>query len=143
MLNDTIFAPATPPGRSGVAVIRISGTAVKDVLKPLGISVSLVPRQARLVQLRDGINGEVMDAALALYFPAPRSFTGEDVLELHTHGSIAVQRAILEKLSTLSGVRMAEPGEFTRRAVLNGKMDVTAAEGLADLIYAQTAPDAG
>ena len=133
---DTIFAQATAPGRAGVSVVRISGPAAFDASRHLSGSVP-EPRVASLRQLTRA-DGSVLDRALVLAFPAPNSFSGEDVVELHLHGSVAVVNAVLFELGSLSGCRMAEPGEFTRRALHNGKMDLTQVEGLADLIEAQT-----
>ncbi|HEU5046949.1 MAG TPA: tRNA uridine-5-carboxymethylaminomethyl(34) synthesis GTPase MnmE [Rickettsiales bacterium] len=132
----TIFAVATPPGKSGVAVIRISGEQAKTALCALGVPQSLTPRIAALASLQHA--GEAIDKALVLYFNAPHSFTGEEVAEIHCHGSRATLHKLTQVLASLPGFRLAEPGEFTRRAFLNGKMDLTAAEGLADLIDADT-----
>ncbi len=136
MNTPTIFATATAPGKSGVAVIRISGAGAKDALTALGVSPLPAPRIATLAALKD--NENIIDKALVLYFETPHSFTGEDVVEIHCHGSRAVINQLLSVLSRLPDYRMAEAGEFTRRAFLNGKMDLTAAEGLADLIDAET-----
>ena len=133
----TIYALASAPGRAGVAVFRLSGPAVLGAAQALGITRPLAPRVATLVTLR-GPAGGLIDQALALYFPAPHSFTGEDVLELHTHGSRAVARLLLEALGQIPGLRLAEPGEFARRAFLHDKLDLAEAEGLADLIDAET-----
>lgn len=133
----TIFALSSGSGSSGVAVIRISGPAVAATITLLRIG-PLPPRVARLVQLIDPATGEAIDSALALFFPAPRSYTGEDVLELHVHGGRAVVGAALGALSRIDGLRLAEAGEFTRRAFHHGKMDLTEAEGLSDLIAAET-----
>jgi tRNA modification GTPase len=133
--GDTIYALSTAPGRAGIAVLRLSGALAAPALAALAGAVP-APREARLVRLRDG--GEIIDRGLALYFPAPRSVTGEDVVELHVHGSRAVVAALFEALAR-HGLRLAEPGEFTRRAFLNGKLDLAAAEGLADLVAAETA----
>lgn len=132
----TIFAPATAPGRAGVAVIRISGTQAGEALQALSGALP-TPRLATLCALKDA-QGEVMDRALVLWFPAPHSFTGEDVAELHLHGSRAVMARILDALGAMDGLRLAEPGEFSRRAFEHGKMDLSQAEGLADLIDAET-----
>ena len=131
---DTIFALATPRGRSGVAVIRISGPAALEAASALMTSV---PESRGLRSLRDG-EGGLLDQALVLRFDAGRSFTGEDVVELHTHGSPAILTAVLRVLSTLPGLRPAEAGEFTRRALENGRLDLAEVEGLADLIDAET-----
>ncbi|HEY0521995.1 MAG TPA: tRNA uridine-5-carboxymethylaminomethyl(34) synthesis GTPase MnmE [Stellaceae bacterium] len=137
---DTIFAPATAPGRAGVAVVRISGPASRAALLALGaVDPARAPRLARLTAFADPATGEILDRGLAIFFPAPASFTGEDVAELHLHGSRAVLAAILGTLAAQRGLRFAEPGEFTRRAFENGKLDLTEAEGLADLVEAETA----
>jgi tRNA modification GTPase len=135
---DTIFAPATAPGRSALAIVRISGPAAGDVCRRLTGRSPPAPRRAVLRRMRDVQSGEALDEGLILWFPAPASFTGEDVLELQVHGGRAVVAALLDALSALAGLRPAEPGEFTRRAFLNGRLDLTAVEGLADLIDAET-----
>lgn len=137
----TIYALASAPGRAGVAVFRLSGPAARDALRALGVAKPLTPRVASLVTLMapPPLPHAPIDQALALYFPAPHSFTGEDVVELHTHGSRAVIRLLLEALSHCPGLRMAEAGEFARRAFLNGKLDLAQVEGLADVIDAETA----
>lgn len=133
---DTIFAQATAMGRAGVSVVRISGPLAHDV------STSLVGRlpAARGSSLRmvKDLSGGFIDQALVLRFDGPTSFTGEDVVELHLHGSIAIMRRVLEVLGSFEGVRLAEPGEFTRRALENGRLDLVQVEGLADLIEAET-----
>jgi tRNA modification GTPase len=133
---DTIFALSTPPGKSGVAVVRVSGPLASATLGALGVRSLPSPRLATLAAL--GIGDEALDQALVIYFPAPHSFTGEDTIEYHVHGGRAVIRRLLEMLGSLPSLRPAGPGEFTRHAFLNGKMDLTAAEGLADLIDAET-----
>src|SRR5471030_821192 len=125
----SIYALSTSPGKSGVAIIRISGEAVKEALGALHVSTLPAPRMATLATLYETAD-TVIDKALILYFPAPHSFTGEDVVELHIHGSRAVIAALLGVFSRLPFLRPAGPGEFTRRAFLNGKMDLTTAEGL-------------
>ena len=137
-MADTIFAPATAPGRSAIAVIRLSGPACADVCRRLTKMPLPAPRRAALRRLREPASGEAIDQALVLWFPGPASATGEDVLELHVHGGPAVLGELLLALACLPGLRPAEPGEFTRRAFLNGRMDLTAAEGLADLVAAET-----
>ena len=134
--GDTIYALSTAPGRAGVAVLRLSGGQAAAALAALA-GIVPPPREARLVRFRDPA-GETIDRGLALYFPAPRSVTGEDVAELHVHGGRAIIAALFAALRHL-GLRLAEPGEFTRRAFLNGKLDLAAAEGLADLVAAETA----
>ncbi|SUS04326.1 tRNA modification GTPase MnmE [uncultured Defluviicoccus sp.] len=133
----TIFALASGAGRAGVAVIRISGPGALRVLESLSGQSGFRPRNAKRVELV-AAEGERLDSALALWFPAPNSFTGEDVAELHVHGGRAVVADVLAALGRCDGLRVAEAGEFTRRAVLNGKMDLTQAEGLADLVAAET-----
>ena len=135
--SNTIYALASAPGKSGVAVFRISGPAALSCLKFLGVDAALTPRVATLVKLMHA--GQTIDSALALYFPAPHSFTGEEVVELHTHGSRAVTRLLYDALGQCPGLRMAEAGEFARRAFNHGKLDLVQAEGLADLIDAETA----
>jgi len=135
-MSSTIFALATAPGRAGIAVMRLSGPRVGPALKSLSGSIP-PPRLARRAHFRDPSTGERIDDGLVLFFPGPRSFTGEDLAELHIHGSRAVAAALVKVLGRL-GLRLAEPGEFTRRAFEHGKLDLTAAEGLADLVAAET-----
>ena len=132
---DTIFAMATPPGQSAIAVIRISGP--KAGLSPILFQASCpAAGQFFLARLRAG--DQVIDEAMILYMVAPKSSTGEDVCEIHCHGSTAVIDAILDKLAKTDGFRLANAGEFTHRAFINGKMDLLAVEGLADVIKAET-----
>ncbi|NQU62519.1 MAG: tRNA uridine-5-carboxymethylaminomethyl(34) synthesis GTPase MnmE [Rhodospirillales bacterium] len=139
MNPETIYALASAGGRAGIAVIRISGAGTAAALKALGYpKAELEPRRALRTRLVDPVSGDDLDDGLALWFPAPNSFTGEDVGELHVHGGHAVTAGVLEALAAMVGLRMAEPGEFTRRAFENGKLDLTAAEGLADLVDAET-----
>ncbi|MDR6769413.1 tRNA uridine-5-carboxymethylaminomethyl(34) synthesis GTPase MnmE [Azospirillum sp. BE72] len=137
-LLTTIFALATAPGRSGVAVVRISGPEAGSALAALTGRPLPAPRRAVLTKLRDPRTGDMLDDALVLRFTGPASFTGEDVVELHLHGGRAVVAGVIEALATLPGLRLAEPGEFTRRAFENGKLDLTEAEAVADLIDAET-----
>lgn len=132
---DTIVARATPPGRGGIAVVRISGPAVRDLASPL-LGALPRPRYATLCGFR-GADGEALDLGLALYFPAPHSFTGEDVLELHAHGGVVLADMLVARVLAL-GARLARPGEFTERAFLNDKLDLTQAEAIADLIDADS-----
>ena len=134
--EDTIFAPATAWGRAGLAVIRISGPRAAEALAWLSGRRSWVPRRATRIRLQAGC--DILDHGLGLWFPAPASFTGEDVAELHVHGGRAVIAAVLDALSDLDGLRPAEPGEFTRRAFEHDKLDLTQAEALADLVAAET-----
>lgn len=136
---DTIFALSTARGRSAIAVIRVSGPRARAALAALAPHCAPHPRVAKLARLADPATGEAIDEALALWFPAPRSETGEDVVELQVHGGRAVIGGVLDALASIPGLRPAEPGEFTKRAFLNGKIDLTAAEGLLDLIEAETA----
>ena len=135
--RDTIFALSSGRPPAAIAVVRISGPRAGDALEALAGKVPS-PRQAALARLRDPRSNELIDEALALWFPAPHSETGEDVAELQLHGGRAVIAATLAALNTLDGLRPAEAGEFTRRAFENGKLDLTAVEGLADLVMAET-----
>jgi tRNA modification GTPase len=135
---DTVFALSTARGRAGIAVIRVSGGQAGSVLQALDVRLP-PPRRARVAQLRDLEAGEVLDQALVLWLPGPQSFTGEDMAELHVHGGPAVIAAVLNAVSRVPGCRLAEPGEFSRRAFEHGKLDLAEIEGLADLIAAETA----
>ncbi|WP_413204518.1 tRNA uridine-5-carboxymethylaminomethyl(34) synthesis GTPase MnmE [Rhodospirillum sp. A1_3_36] len=137
MTATTIFAPATARGRAGVAVIRVSGPAAGAAL--VALTGSQPPaRRARRARLTHPQSGDALDDGLVLWFPGPGSFTGEDVAEFQTHGGTAVIAAMLEALSRVPDLRPAEPGEFSRRAFLNGRMDLTEAEAIADLVNAET-----
>lgn len=136
-MSDTIFALATASGRAAIAVVRMSGPASGPVLRALTGSCP-APRRAVLRALRDPASGALLDRGLVLWFPAPGSATGEDMAELHLHGGQAVVAAVLAVLGACPGCRPAEPGAFTRRAYLNGRMDLAEVEGLADLIDAET-----
>jgi tRNA modification GTPase len=133
--NDTIVALASGPGRAAVAVIRVSGPRTRAALESLCGGVP-PPRHAALRDI--GARGAKLDRGLVLWFPGPASFTGEDMAELQLHGSRAVIRAAIDALIALPGIRLAEPGEFARRAFENGKLDLTEVEGLADLVNAET-----
>ncbi|KDN51024.1 hypothetical protein RSAG8_00653, partial [Rhizoctonia solani AG-8 WAC10335] len=142
---DTIFALSTPPGKGAIAVIRISGSRSRELysklLRPTAEHApghSIQSWKLKRCRLIDPGTGEVLDDTLAVFFRGPRSFTTEDSLELHLHSSRAVIAAALRVLSAQQGCRLAEPGEFTRRALLAGRIDLTQAEGLADLINAET-----
>lgn len=141
--QETIFALASAAGRAGVSVVRVSGPAAMASLgafigeKP-GIKPNIKPRQASLRKLKDPVSGAMIDHALVTAFVGPASFTGEDVVEYHLHGSVAVVRLLLSALAQQPHHRLAEPGEFTRRGFENGKMDLTSAEAIADLINAET-----
>jgi len=136
-MTETIYALATASGRAGVAMVRLSGPDAAAALRDLVGSLP-PPRQARHARFRDPDSGEVLDDGIALYFAAPASMTGEDVVELQLHGSRAVLAAAFALLARRPGFRLAEPGEFTKRAFLNGKLDLTAAEAIADLVEAET-----
>ena len=137
-MAQTIYALASGKGRSGVAVIRVSGPDTATVLSALLGGRLPSPRQASRAWLRDPAGGDLIDDGLVIWFPAPGSYTGEDVAELHIHGGRAIQQRLFQLLENQPGLRMAEPGEFTRRAFENGKMDLTEAEGIIDLIDAET-----
>ena len=134
-MSDTIYAPATAAGRAAVAVVRLSGPGTRAAVRALTGGVP----SARCASLRTvrGADGAAIDRALVLYFKGPDSYTGEDVAEFHVHGGAAVIGALIDALGA-RGLRLAEPGEFTRRAFENGKLDLAQAEGVADLIDAET-----
>jgi tRNA modification GTPase len=136
-LTDTIFALSSGPPPAAIAVIRVSGPAARLALERL-IGRVPEPRRAALARIHDPASGVLLDEALALWFPGPRSETGEDSAELQIHGGRAVIAAVLKALGELPGFRLAEPGEFTRRAFEAGRLDLTAVEGLADLVGAET-----
>jgi tRNA modification GTPase len=135
--RSTIFALSSGRPPAAIAVVRLSGPNVRIALQKLTGRLP-EPRKATLVRVRDPDSGEVIDEALALWFPAPHSETGEDVAELQLHGGHAVVAGVLDALGRIEGCRLAEAGEFTRRAFENGRLDLTAVEGLADLIGAET-----
>ncbi len=135
--SDTIYALSSGTGTAGVAVVRVSGAKARTIVKML--AGDLPPaRSARLTQLKRGAAGSAIDRGIVIWFPAPRSYTGEDVVEFHVHGGRAVIAGLFAALRSFPGVRAADPGEFTRRAFVNGKLDLVEAEGLADLIEATT-----
>jgi tRNA modification GTPase len=136
--TDTIFALATPPAKSGVAVIRLSGPLALTTLMGLCKLPSIESRHAHYASFYHPVTGELIDHGVAIFFKGPNSFTGEDVVELQLHGSIAVIDELNQILGAMPDLRPAGPGEFTHRAFLHGKMDLMEAEGLADLIDAQT-----
>jgi tRNA modification GTPase len=135
--RDTIFALSSGRPPAAIAVVRISGPRARVALEQL-IGRVPSPRRASLARVRDPQTGGIIDEGLALWFPAPNSETGEDMAELQVHGGRAVIAAVLAALAKLAGLRHAEAGEFTRRAFENGRMDLTAVEGLADLVAAET-----
>ncbi|THF64488.1 tRNA uridine-5-carboxymethylaminomethyl(34) synthesis GTPase MnmE [Pseudothauera nasutitermitis] len=134
--RDTIAAVATAPGRGGIGVVRVSGADLAPFAQAIAGRLPR-PREAHFARFRDA-QQQVLDEGLLLFFPAPHSFTGEDVLELQGHGGPVVMQMLLARCLEL-GARLAEPGEFTKRAFLNGKLDLAQAEGVADLIKASTA----
>jgi tRNA modification GTPase len=136
MSEDTVYAVSTGFGRVAIRVVRMSGPATRHVLKSLAGNLP-TPRRATLADLRVS-SGEPLDRCLILFFPGPASYTGEDCAELHLHGGRATLAAVLAALSSFGSCRSAEPGEFTRRAFANGKMDLAEVEGLIDLIDAET-----
>ncbi|MDI9313815.1 MAG: tRNA uridine-5-carboxymethylaminomethyl(34) synthesis GTPase MnmE [Hydrotalea sp.] len=135
-LNDTIFADSTGAGRAAIMVFRLSGPAVKTTLKTLTGKLPK-PRHATLCDLRDA-DGGIIDNALMLFFPAPHSYTGEDMAELQCHGSRAIKSALTKRLLKIDGLRVAEPGEFSYRAFRHGKLNLVEAEGINDLAMAET-----
>lgn len=135
--DDTVFALSSAPGKAGVAVIRVSGSRAGAALDALTAKRRPWARQASLRRLIDW-QGAAIDEALVLWFPAPGSFTGEDSVEFHVHGGRAIVESLFAALEKF-GLRPAEAGEFTRRAVENGKFDLTRAEAIADLVDAETA----
>src|SRR5210317_2268058 len=136
MATDTIVAAATPPGTGGVGIVRVSGTEVERIARAVLGSLP-EPRTATYRSFRNAA-GERVDVGLALYFPAPASFTGESVLELHGHGGPVLVSLLVDAVVEL-GARQAEPGEFSKRAFLNDKLDLVQAEAIADLIDSGTA----
>lgn len=135
-MKDTIFAEATAPGKAGVAVVRVSGPGAVQAAARLGADM-LEPRRAVMRELQSTASGH-LDHALVIWFAEGASFTGEDVVELHLHGSRAVVSAVLGALSAVDGLRPADAGEFTRRALENGRLDLTEVEALSDLVDAET-----
>lgn len=135
LITDTITALSTAPGRGGIAIVRVSGPLVKKLTSEI-LGRDLHPREATLTPFLDE-KGEAIDEGIALFFPHPHSFTGEDILELHGHGGPVVVDLVLQRLLSL-GARLARPGEFSERAFLNGKLDLTQAEAIADLIDASS-----
>ena len=136
MKDDTIVAVATPPGRGGVGIVRLSGTKAPLIASKLTRNPTITPRTALYRRFFDETN-EIIDQGIVLYFKAPHSFTGEEVVEFQVHGSPIVLDRLIQ-LSLLNGARLARPGEFSERAFLNDKMDLTQAEAVADLIHANS-----
>ena len=136
--DDTIFALASAPGKAAVAVVRVSGDGAAGAVRSLTGDALPAPRQAALRRLVEKETGEEIDRALVLWFPGPNSFSGEDMAEFHLHGGRATLSALMAALGGMAGFRPAEAGEFSRRAFEHGKLDLTAAEGIADLVDAET-----
>ena len=134
----TIYALSTGPGISGLAVIRISGPDCKLILKKMTKSSSIEPRVATLKKINKINNNELIDEGIVIWFPGPKSYTGEDMLEFHVHGSRAVIESIHSSISKIENCRLAEPGEFTKIAFQNGKINLLKAESIADLISSET-----
>ncbi len=135
---ETIFALSTAVGKAGVGVIRVSGPAARVALEKMIGKSCPPPRRVVLTHISSPLTSDVIDHGLVVWFPGPASFTGEDMAEFHVHGGRAVTQAMLEALDQIPGLRPAEPGEFTRQAFDNGKLDLTSVEGIADLIAAET-----
>jgi tRNA modification GTPase len=136
--SETIFAFASGTSRAAIAVLRLTGAGTRDIVEAISGRLP-EPRHASLVTCVDPRSGKKIDRGIVLFYPAPKSFTGEDYAEFHLHGSRAIAAAMIEALGSFPGTRPAEPGEFTRRAFVNGKLDLAQVEGLADLIEAETA----
>ena len=134
----SIYALSSGPGISGVAVIRISGSDTKKVISKLTNGSFPKPRVATLKKINNIKTSELIDQGIVLWFPGPESYTGEDMAEIHVHGGKAVVQSMLDNLSTLKDCRLAEPGEFTKLAFQNGKIDLLKAESISDLISAET-----
>ena len=131
--KETIFALATPLGKSAIAVIRISGFNSFDIIKKLSTNMPTIPNKATLNTIILGKNNRI-DQTITTYFKAPKSYTGEDMVEISIHGGIAVINKILSTLNNIKNARIADPGEFTRRAFENNKLDLTQVEAIADLV---------
>jgi tRNA modification GTPase len=138
IMKDTIIALATPAGTSAIAVVRVSGEAVPAICKAVLPGFKMQARVASLAKAQTPDAG-LIDKLLAIYFPAPNSYTGEDVLELFPHGNPFIVRKLMETICKVSDVRLSERGEFTKRAFLNGKMDLTQAEAVGDILSARDA----
>ena len=134
----TIFALSTGPGASGMAVIRVSGKDAAKVVKKITCSPLPVPRVATVKKFNKNGSKKLIDEGVVIWFPGPHSYTGEDLAEFHIHGSIAVIKAMHLSISKIKNCRLAEPGEFTKKAFQNGKINLLKAESIADLISAET-----
>lgn len=143
MTEETIVAPTTPPGISAIAALRVSGPQVKAVIQKLLPKANLQPRVAKLASAFDPGTGVKIDTPLCIFFEAPASYTGEDVLEIFPHGNPLLVRDLLRAALEVEGVRLAEPGEFTKRAFLNGKLDLVQAKAVGDLIHGTSAAALG
>src|SRR3954451_17921141 len=138
-MRETIYALSTLVGRSAVTVLRMSGPQTHEVLSALIAKGQLPPpRRASLRRLVSPQTGQTLDQAVVLWLPAPASFTGEHMAELHLHGGRAVAQAVMSAVGSIPGLRLAEPGEFARRAFEAGRIDLTEVEGMADLVAAET-----
>ncbi len=137
MANDTIFAIASGAGRAGIAVLHLSDPATRLIVTSIAGKLP-EPCMAALATFRDPASNEAIDKGLVIFFPAPKSFSGEDYAEFHCHGGRAVVAGMVKAIGSIAGTRPADPGRFTRRALMNGKMDLAEVEGLADLIDAET-----
>lgn len=135
--NDTIVAIATPRGEGSISILRISGSLCLDIAKTLTHKTTLTPRYANLLKIFDPQDNSLIDEALVIYFQAPLSFTGEDIVEFQCHGGVGVINILFDRVLTL-GARIATPGEFSKRAFLNGKMDLSKAEAIAQLITSKS-----
>ncbi|KAG0193826.1 mitochondrial splicing system protein [Apophysomyces sp. BC1034] len=134
----TIYALSTSPGKAGVAIIRVSGNQAQEAMQRMAGLAVAEPRKAYFRRIRHPLTGQVLDRGLVLWFPGPHSFTGEHTVEFHIHGGNAVVKSVLNALNSMENFRMAEQGEFARRAFYNDKLDLTELEGLADLLNAET-----
>ena len=134
----TIYALSTGPGISGIAVIRVSGKNTAEVIKKITKSKLPAPRVATLKKFNKVKGKELIDEGVVIWFPAPNSYTGEDLAEFHVHGSRAVIKALHLEISKIKNCRLAEPGEFTKRAFQNGRINLLKAESIADLISSET-----
>ena len=134
----TIYALSTGPGIAGIAVIRVSGKNTADVIKKITGNKLPSPRVATLTKFNKNGTKELIDEGVIIWFPAPNSYTGEDLAEFHVHGSRAVINAMHSCISEVKNCRLAEPGEFTKRAFLNGKINLLKAESIADLVSSET-----
>ena len=134
----TIYALSTGPGVSGVAIIRISGPEASNVIKSLTGKPIPKPRMATLRKINNINTSDLIDEGIIIWFPGPESYTGEDMAEIHVHGSKAVVLALQKEISKIKNCRLAEPGEFTKLAFQNGKINLLKAESIADLISAET-----